>query len=506
MTRPPLASSRGIGVSGSRTVHLIAAMVACSVFGGCGGDDDDDQAAAIGAVEAIPSGMSTQVPAPPPGDTTMPRDDPDDQANPSEPLGPPTTAGAAGAAGAMAVEPGSMTDAPPDNRHRCGWGQPADPRDALLTEDYQTWLGSRGQVDLFLPQAVLDWMTERLWDESHDLWHAVRQCSMPIGGSRICRDRPDLVATAQVCESARDGYEFLVMHHHMIVALREAFPTNPQLFEGFSTFPFESADLPEPLRGGFRGWSSSTTDTARVLDDIENNLDQFPTEGDLGLFMQCGVMRRGTSGIHGAMHFQWGEFASPRNLGDQTRNLGNYMFWKLHGWIDDVWLRYRAAKGLDDDPDDDLDAELEAQCWEMHDLGHVATERGVLTTSDGVELPFESGEFHDVIRPILDANCASCHSGGNPAAGLVLGGATTSAKLVASLVGRPTARGGDFVMVDPGSPARSWLYLRAADEAKDVTCDADCSVGVMPPTGQVTLTAAELTSLRGWIENGALAP
>jgi len=55
------------------------------------------------------------------------------------------------------------------------------------------------------------------------------------------------------------------------------------------------------------------------------------------------------SGVHGALHNQWTVSRSPANLGRTDTALPNYVFWKLHGYIDDVWSRYRIAKHLHDE-------------------------------------------------------------------------------------------------------------------------------------------------------------
>ena len=47
-----------------------------------------------------------------------------------------------------------------------------------------------------------------------------------------------------------------------------------------------------------------------------------------------------------ALHAQWAITGSPSTLGSQAVNIENYVFWKLHGWIDDVWERYRTAQGM----------------------------------------------------------------------------------------------------------------------------------------------------------------
>lgn len=241
-----------------------------------------------------------------------------------------------------------------------------------------------------------------------------------------------------------------------------------------------------------------------TLDDIENQLDRFPTEGELGQFIQCGRMASGVSSVHGAMHSKWIVNRSPNMLGDSATNLGNYMFWKLHGWIDDVWSRYRTAKGLRDD-DPKYVAGLVAQCREMHMLGKLL---GPASASPGSmqPLPDESGTFHDQVRPIFEDNCAGCHSGGSPEGGLVLGGNVSSAAIVRNLVNVQSSRGGQFKRVLPTNAMQSWLYLKASDKAASAGCTGTCNNQVMPPTGMVTLTAAELSTLERWITQGAAAP
>lgn len=465
-----------------------------SVFGPAAVQTPTGGGAAPTASPAAINGPTTQLPV---------GSQPTTAAEPPATAGPTIESPMGSGAENMPVEPTDLT-------HRCGWGEPVDARDLMIDADYQVWNGNLGEIDLFLPQPVLDWMEERVWEGSHNLWHAVRQCEVTstrrFGRPRnaVCDERPALVAENQNCENARDGFEFMLMHRHMIQSLRQAFPGHAQLFAGFPAFPFSADDVPEPLRPAWgRGWSAAMIETATMLDDIENNLDQFPTEGDLGMFMQCGAMSAGGTGIHGALHFKWAQFTSPHNLGDQSKDLGNYMFWKLHGWMDDVWQRYRVAKGLDTDPTDKIEEELEDQCWEMHDLGHVAVSLG---QAGDVELPEESGVFHETIRPILDAHCSSCHSGSTPSGGLVLGGAISSAELVASLVDQPAARGGSFMLVRTGQPQASWLYLRASDMAKTAGCTGTCSTGVMPPTGEVTLTTSELATIAQWITDGAPGP
>jgi hypothetical protein len=320
-------------------------------------------------------------------------------------------------------------------------------------------------------------------------------------------EKPELIAAESECGGNRDGYEFLLIHRHMIKVLREAFPAHPEMFAGFPKFPFDAQDVPEQWRDRFgTGWSAQIIESANTLEDIENQLDRFPTEGELGAFMQCGGMAAGMSGVHGALHFKWVVSGSPYMLGDTTANLGNYMFWKLHGWIDGIYTRYRAAKGLTEDQPEHV-AALLGQCREMHTLGSMLGKAKPSSTGSTQPLPEEAGVFHEQVRPILEKTCAGCHSGGSPEGGMVLGGQVTSTAIVGNLLDVQTLRGGQFKRVVAGNPMQSWLYLKASGTAVDAGCTGTmCNNQVMPPTGMVTLTQTELSTIQSWIMDGAPMP
>jgi hypothetical protein len=316
--------------------------------------------------------------------------------------------------------------------------------------------------------------------------------------------RMEFKPAQQECEGSTDGFQFLVTHRHMLQALRQAFPTHPELFAGFPSFPYAAKDVPSEWQGRFgTGWSDQIVQTANTLEDIEHNLDRFPTEGDLGQFIQCGVMASGASSIHGALHFKWIVNGSPVLLGDQAVNTANYMFWKLHGWIDDVWERYRVAKGLTPEQPE-LKAALTDQCREMHTLGMALGPR--MGNDKAVALPKESGFFHESVRPTIEKVCSGCHSGSSPEGGLVLGGQVSSADIVRNLVDVQANRGGQFKRVVRSDPDHSWFYLKPAGKAADAGCSGTCATQVMPPTGMVTLTQSQLDAIRKWITDGAQAP
>ena len=492
-----------------RLAAIAAATLLCCV--GCTNQPSDDTSTAVmpsvappGPPVALPIAGSAAPSAP---STSM---------MPSTPAG--MTAGASVTSGAgtggqdqagAASDP-SMVD---DSHDHCVNGELADARDGALTGEPDEWRASNGDIDLVLPKGVLDWMGERVWEESHDAWHNIRRCKggvripgFPAGGaaSMICSNT-ELIPEHQECTDAEDGYAFLVMHRHMMQALRGAFPQHQQLFAGFPKFPYDATDVPEQWRARWgTGWTSAILDTAKTLEDIEHKLDQFPSEGDLGKFIQCGGMASGASSIHGALHFKWVVNESPYSLGKQTVNIDNYMFWKLHGWIDTIWERYRTAKGLTDDEPKLVQA-LSDQCREMHTLGHVVVPGSSEPNTD--PLPVEHGVFHEQVRPILEKTCSGCHGDQSPEAAMSLGGHISSADVVADLINVQSMHGGQFKRVVPGQPNQSWLYLKAAGLAAKAGCSgAACNTQVMPPTGAVTLTQAQLDTIRQWIADGAAVP
>jgi hypothetical protein len=420
---------------------------------------------------------------------------------------------ATGGTGAMGAMGGSAGMAAHDH---CVDGEMPDARDALLSTpsapDHFT--ASNGDIDLPLPGPVLAWMDERVWKPSHDAWHNIRRCGGATGGGEgsasssasMCA-HTELVPEHQECADAENGYEFLVMHRHMLLALRQAFPAHADLFDGFPHFPFEAKDVPVEWQSRFgSGWASDVVNTAKKLEDIEHHLGEFATEGDLGKYIQCGLRASGASSIHGAMHFKWVVSESPNSLGKQAVNLGNYMFWKLHGWIDGIWERYRVAKGLPSDESKLKDA-LTDQCREMHALGDVIDPND--GGGGGTPLPDEHGFFHENVRPAFERVCVGCHSESSPEAGMSLAGQISSADIVLNLVNVQTFDGGQFKRIVPGHPEQSWVYLKASGLAADAGCVGDrCITQPMPPgaTADGRLTSQELDTLKQWILDGAPGP
>jgi len=143
----------------------------------------------------------------------------------------------------------------------------------------------------------------------------------------------------------------------MIILLEKKFPQYSSLFDGWKTPPTNPNDTEDPVQSGV----AFDKDKLIGIDLIENNPNFFQTEDDFGVFIETTIQglpnnpnNRRTDmryGNHNYLHNRWTDNSSPINLGDPKVNIFNVRFWKLHGWIDMVWTKFRKAKGLsDNDP------------------------------------------------------------------------------------------------------------------------------------------------------------
>jgi len=514
----------------------LPAFAGCIALAACGGEPVarvDTQYVASGASAPSSAGTTAaSVPTAPGAAVTA--------AGTAAPVVPATTsqvsptvpsAGAASVAASAGSSAAPVAGAPGHSMHGatagagsadaaalCALKAPADPRDAMLTSEPQI-IKVGSQQDTLVPQIVLDWMDEHQFAESHDGWHLVRKWDQTCRKSNAttCAAAERLVkqglSRAPIQQGAPgDGLAFMMMHRHMIVMLKSAFPKNAALFNGFVKIPKAKADAENPQPWRDIRWSSNNLRGFEILENIEQHLDQFPTEDDLGQYIEntyrwtaqspTSPVNAPGSGLHGALHAQWSVSGSPGALIEQAVDVKNYVFWKLHGWIDDVWERYRKAKGLKDD-DPAYQKLLVEQCMEMHALQprNRKMPNGGNNPTTQPTVP-ETGTFATTVRPFLDSSCGGCHSAIAPSAGMTLGGkGISSAEIIAGLVG-VKATNGEYNLIEPGAPQKSWVYLKASGEAATVACSGACDRETMPPSG-MGLTAAQLTSLRSWIMSGA---
>jgi hypothetical protein len=445
---------------------------------------------------------------------------------------PPSDAGhavhEAAVAAADAAAPGVLdagsdhghgSDAGPSMMEACSYHGAPDPRDEMITSNNAVVVGTGSNQDTRLPQVVVDWMKEREFAEAHDAWHLIRRwdqgCRKSNAPAAGCRSAERLEADglwrAEAQQGAPgDGYAFMVMHRHMIHMLKQSFPKHQELFRGFTKVPRTRADTENPMPWRNISWTSGNLTGFDILENIEKNLSKFATEDDLGRFFQVTFRwsaqapntpsNEPGSGLHGALHSQWAVFGSPANLIDQKVDVYNFAFWKLHGWADDVWERYRKAKGITEEDATFKKISLE-QCREMLALRPSARKAGPAPDA-GVPVGNESGVFAREVRPILEARCAGCHGASGAMAGVILGGAgVPSSEIIGDLVGTK-ASNGQYNLVEAGQPDQSWLYLKASGMSATVACTGACNREKMPPSG-TGLSTTELNTIKQWIQSGA---
>jgi hypothetical protein len=364
---------------------------------------------------------------------------------------------------------------------------------------------------------------------------------------------------------AGDGYAFLIMHRHMIRGFQQAFPKHVEMIRGFYHVPTSKDDPENAIPWVDVRWSDEQLDTIEWMENVAQHVDAFTSEDDYAKWVQfgegqfggggfafpgdlpeggfpgglfpgdgglsgfpggnlpglgdadagvpeiltdaaaaagnAGTTNRPGGGIHGGLHSQWAVPGSPSSLVDNNKNVQNFAFWRLHVWIDDMWERYRRARGLgEDDPDYQL--ALIEQCEEMHELGKAlpptaAVEEG----SDGGPSPAETGLFATEVAPVFNSYCGGsvCHGADSPTLGLALAGAQASV-IREGLVGKQSSEV-SMALVEPGEPEQSWIYLKLTGNFAAV----DCNVGSctsMPPAGMKP-SEQEIERIRAWIAAGA---
>ena len=225
--------------------------------------------------------------------------------------------------------------------------------------------------DVKMPDKLVSWMESVMWGEHHDQWHFERRWDFWFyfaehGDADMRQTAKELIAYAQSQNwkraelqegDAGNGMDFLMMHRAMLHLIQEKFPEYQNLITGWQTPPTDPTDANDPVPGG----ASFDQVKAEGIKVIENDFADFADDDAYALFIETNIRPLpdnpanhdpdGRRGIHNYLHNRWTDPTSPINLGDPKVNIFNERFWKLHGWIDHQWTRFRKAKGLsDNDP------------------------------------------------------------------------------------------------------------------------------------------------------------
>jgi len=100
--------------------------------------------------------------------------------------------------------------------------------------------------------------------------------------------------------------------------------------------------------------------------------------------------------------------------------------------------------------------------------------------------------FEKDVLPILNNYCVMCHLEGGAQGGLSLYPDAWS-----ELVGVPSKQS-QLLQVEPGSPDRSYLYVKLIDTGESVG-----GSGLLMPVQQAPLDSGQIETIRLWIEQGA---
>lgn len=430
-----------------------------------------------------------------------------------------------------------------------------DQYDLLVPQEMLDWLEEQNWI-----QEHGDWHAVRRCDQSCARATADGLCQ----AEEALKARGIACAPIQEGE-AGDGVAFLAMHRHMLRGFRQAFPKHAgDVLRGFSYIPTTKDDPENPIPWRDIGWSDDQLESISLMEDIGQNLDLFTSEDEYAKWVQFGdgfsgqggagggpgggfgfpeggipaefllpdggipdfgggfpglggasdggasaqsdggTSARPVGGIHTGLHGQWTVPNSPYLLTDNNNNLRNFAFWRLHGWLDDMWERYRVARGLSES-DPDYQAELLAQCEEMHELGKaLPLDAGTGGQDGGMDAGAETGVFATEVAPIFNSYCSGsqCHGADSATLGLTLAG-TQPSVVREGLVGQQSSQQPTLALVQAGQPEQSWIYRKISGDFAGV----DCSSGTcsrMPPAG-MGLSEEEIERIRSWIAAGATA-
>jgi hypothetical protein len=244
-----------------------------------------------------------------------------------------------------------------------------------------------------VPADVQAYLTANHWGMMHLQWHTVRQWDRMSAAALSSAKLQGWTRSAIQEGQAGNGLQFLAMHRVMFRALKTQFPQYAgTIFNGWSSVPTNPRDPVNALpNGGTTAFSANmTTAIANLMSHPEN----FASDDAWGTYLETtfrpvpgnptATSTDPSTGLHNYLHNRWTDNASPVTMGDPAVNLGNKMFWKLHGWIDEQWSAYRRAKGLSDT---DLayttalhDAEMEMGMMDMSGMQmvHVAEPADVM--------------------------------------------------------------------------------------------------------------------------------
>jgi hypothetical protein len=249
-----------------------------------------------------------------------------------------------------------------------------------------------------MPKSILDYEAANGWGNHHVEWHVERRWDLQSSSDLAWAKRQGYTRATHQEGAKGNGLEFLAMHRMMMDMLIGKFPKYKYLFNGWETPPANPRDRSNPLPNG--GTTPFDDNMLDAVSKLETDLGSFASDDDFGLYIETALRPTSTSpskhstdaatGIHNYMHNRFADSSNPVDIGDPSVNLGNQLFWRLHGWIDARWTAYRAAKGLTND-DPAYQAALQDA---MTHMMHCCPTKGALGAGEPDPIP------DDILHPI----------------------------------------------------------------------------------------------------------
>ncbi|MDB4938671.1 MAG: hypothetical protein JWP87_5643 [Labilithrix sp.] len=249
-------------------------------------------------------------------------------------------------------------------------------------EDNPIHEAAPGAIDRTLPDAIVQFERQLKWGCAHREWHESRQwdyiANDPKQADRYTYAKMMGWKAADRQEGVLgSGLDFLAMHRAMVVTLRDRFPEQAHLFEGWAAVPIAStAADPLPATGPDGGAPTPFyVGMKQAITRVETDPASFATDDELGLFIETrhrptpgkpfDQTQDLTTGLHAFIHSRFDDLRSPIHMELFSRNIENETFFRFHGWIDRIWTQWRTAHGLDDAKDAAYGEAMHHACMHM---------------------------------------------------------------------------------------------------------------------------------------------
>lgn len=196
-------------------------------------------------------------------------------------------------------------------------------------------------------------MQQHGWGQMHLQWHTERRWDRLPPSAVAYAQRQGWQRAHHQEGEAGNGVEFLAMHRAMLEMLVEHDVGARTYLAGWTAPPTDPGDPNDPLPG--HATTAFDRDMLAALDRLQHHLDSFASEDELGLYIETSFRPTAadpkaraadrTAGVHNYLHARFQDPSSPTDLGNPALNLQNPRFWRLHGWIDQLWAAYRERTG-----------------------------------------------------------------------------------------------------------------------------------------------------------------